>query len=307
MTQQNQILKKDVITCSVGVIDGNFTAFDGTGGKIVKDSGKKASDFANASHASNHISTGSDAIAIAVAGGASGLLSGSDKTKLDATMAGLGSATDNAVVRFDGSGGKTVQNSSVTINDNGTINIPSNQNIKVNSANPKRTMMLLGSWADIDATSSSGLSIAQYRKAQWEIINGVQYPNAAKSQYATWHFRMPKNYDGGAIIVTPTFVPKATCADSTTIQFDMYIVTLEDKGALLGTWSDTYNSTRNIDSSFTAGMVCKGTPVSVTPGGTPNGGDFFHLWVNVSSSSTSTIDFVVPLIMLEFGISTYSE
>ena len=34
---------------------------------------------------------------------------------------GPGSATDNAIARFDGTGGKTLQNSSTTIDDNGDI------------------------------------------------------------------------------------------------------------------------------------------------------------------------------------------
>jgi hypothetical protein len=305
MTTQNQIFKKDVITCSVGVTDSNFVSFDGTGGKIVKDSGKKASDFANASHAANHISTGSDAIANAVAGGASGLLSGSDKTKLDATMAGLGSATDNAIVRFDGSGGKKIQNSSVTINDSGSINIPSSQNITVNSANPRRTMMLLGVDAMVDPSYSPGLSITTYTPSEWVRFRGLNYPNASKAQYAIWNFRMPNNYDGGAIKVQPTFIPKAACSNSTTVQFDLYINTYEDKGA--GTWGSIASSTRNLDTSFTTGLVCKGTQVSVTPGGTPNGGDFFNLWMNVSSSSTSAVDFIVPMVILEYGINALSE
>lgn len=39
----------DVVGASSST-DGNFVAFDGTTGKLIKDSGKKASDFANASH-----------------------------------------------------------------------------------------------------------------------------------------------------------------------------------------------------------------------------------------------------------------
>lgn len=48
----------------------------------------KPTSMTPTSHAGSHISTGGDAIAAAVAGGASGLMTGSDKTKLDGIAAG---------------------------------------------------------------------------------------------------------------------------------------------------------------------------------------------------------------------------
>ena len=39
-------------------------------------------------------------------------------------VTGPGSATDNAVARFDGAGGKTLQNSTVTISDTGNVTFP---------------------------------------------------------------------------------------------------------------------------------------------------------------------------------------
>lgn len=42
----------------------------------------------------------------------------------DGDVVGPGSATDNAIVRFNGTGGKTLQNSLVTIDDSGNISVP---------------------------------------------------------------------------------------------------------------------------------------------------------------------------------------
>jgi hypothetical protein len=44
---------------------------------------------------------------------------------------GPASSTDNAVSRFDGVGGKTLQNSLTTIDDNGSVNIPTGQKYKI--------------------------------------------------------------------------------------------------------------------------------------------------------------------------------
>lgn len=46
---------------------------------------------------------------------------------------GPASSTDNALVRFDGAGGKTGQNSLATVDDNGSVNIPSGQTYKINN------------------------------------------------------------------------------------------------------------------------------------------------------------------------------
>lgn len=46
-------------------------------------------------------------------------------------VSGPGSSTDNAVTRFDGTGGKTLQNSSATIDDSGTVNIPLGQTYNI--------------------------------------------------------------------------------------------------------------------------------------------------------------------------------
>jgi hypothetical protein len=47
---------------------------------------------------------------------------------------GPGSSTDNAVPRFDGTGGKTLQNSLMTVDDSGAPNIPSGQSYKKNGS-----------------------------------------------------------------------------------------------------------------------------------------------------------------------------
>ena len=51
---------------------------------------------------------------------------------IDGAVTGDTSSTDNAIARFDGTTGKVVQNSLVTIDDNGTINIPTGQMYQIN-------------------------------------------------------------------------------------------------------------------------------------------------------------------------------
>lgn len=50
-------------------------------------------------------------------------------TAVDSKVTGPASATDNAIVRFDGTTGKLVQNSLVTISDGGAVTLPAGQGL----------------------------------------------------------------------------------------------------------------------------------------------------------------------------------
>lgn len=79
---------------------------------------------------------------------------------------GPSSATDNAIVRFDGTTGKLGQNSLVTIDDNGNVTIPSNQSASVVRA------------LQVYAASSSyvqynvGKDSTHYLTAEWDSVAG---------------------------------------------------------------------------------------------------------------------------------------
>lgn len=65
---------------------------------------------------------------------------------------GPASSTDNAVARFDGITGKIIQNSGVTINDAGTVNLPAGQSLTINGQPIP--------WADISKSGSSLADLA---------------------------------------------------------------------------------------------------------------------------------------------------
>lgn len=58
-----------------------------------------------------------------------GLMSAADKVKVNGIVTG---ATDNAILRADGTAGATTQSSLVTIDDTGSVNIPTGQTYKIN-------------------------------------------------------------------------------------------------------------------------------------------------------------------------------
>ena len=66
----------------------------------------------------------------------SGTLNGRDPDNL---VAGPGSSTDNALVRFDGTGGKTVQNSGTTLSDTGKLTVVATaaNGVELNASGPR--------------------------------------------------------------------------------------------------------------------------------------------------------------------------
>lgn len=87
-------------------------------------------------------------------------------------VVGPSSATDNAVPRYDTATGKLLQNSLVTIDDNGSVNIPTGQAYKINGTQ-------LGA-ADVGAIPRPGSEeqgdLLQYGSAAYEVLHhGSQY------------------------------------------------------------------------------------------------------------------------------------
>lgn len=73
-------------------------------------------------------------------------------------VVGPGSATDNAITRFDGTGGKTVQNSLVTVDDSGGMNIPAGQTYNIDgSPHTHETVLVL-----LDVQTPSGVSTVTF-------------------------------------------------------------------------------------------------------------------------------------------------
>lgn len=104
----------------------DFVAFDGTSGKVIKDSGYSSASFAPAT-------SGTSILYGNGTGGFSNVTIGTGVTFAGGTLSATGSggdvvgpssSTNHAIVRFDGTTGKLIQSSAVTIDDAGNIISP---------------------------------------------------------------------------------------------------------------------------------------------------------------------------------------
>lgn len=94
------------------------------GGHVIQDEGAPLTNRANLNFAGAGVTatddSGNNATLVTIPGGAG--------------IGGSTGATDNAILRADGVGGGTVQNSLATVDDAGTVNIPTGQKYEINNA-----------------------------------------------------------------------------------------------------------------------------------------------------------------------------
>lgn len=81
-----------------------------------------------------------------------------------AGVSGPVSSTDNAVARFDGTGGATLQNSLATIDDSGSVNIPTGQTYKINGSALAKGDVGLGNVDNTSDTTKNAAAVALTNK-----------------------------------------------------------------------------------------------------------------------------------------------
>lgn len=81
---------------------------------------------------------------------------------------GPGAATDNAIVRWNGAGGYTIQNSLVTLDDAGSISLPAGESI--DGMDPSVHKASVGDHTDVDYTGLSNDDLLQWNDpgSKWE-------------------------------------------------------------------------------------------------------------------------------------------
>jgi hypothetical protein len=80
------------------------------------------------------------------------------KASVGGTIGGSTGATDKAIIRANGTGGSTIQNSLATIDDSGSINIPSGQLYKINGKEILRAGQTIGSGGNNTAVGANALN-----------------------------------------------------------------------------------------------------------------------------------------------------
>ena len=125
----------------------------------------------------------------------------------DNLVAGPASSTDNALVRFDGTDGKTVQNSGITVDDSGFIT----SNVKVSKATANLTVDATSSYASLTLNSAvNSAGIWWFRSGnsrRWEFAKTSATESGSD---AGANFEINRYSDGDALLGLALGINRAT-------------------------------------------------------------------------------------------------
>lgn len=217
-------------------------------------------------------------------------------------MGGTGGGTDNAVLRADGTGGATVQGSSVSVTDDGDINIPTGRNITVNSAVPKRTLFLSAAGAYPATTTGCAAAALSEASTNKQNYYGLGFDTSA-DEYCCWTTVMPDNWDGGT--VTAIFYWTAT-GGSGDVNFAIQGRAYANDDAIDQAYGTAVGVT---DTLITAGDVhITAATGAVTIGGSPAGGQMvmWRVYRDVSEDNIAQ-DVLLLGVKIEYGVSAFSD
>lgn len=165
VTSTNLNAAVNAATFVSGAVDNVTTQLSGSGQIIVKDKGITAAKLGTAAQGQLFIGNGTGfALSSLTAGTGISLTAGAGSITIESTgsMGGSSGSTDNAIIRADGTGGNTIQSSSITIDDSNNIaganNITAGNVVNVTSASGYQvngTKVLGAQGAAINSLSAS--------------------------------------------------------------------------------------------------------------------------------------------------------
>ena len=189
-------------------------------------------------------------------------------------VVGAASSTDNAVARFDGATGKLIQDSLVTVDDAGSVNIPTGQTYKINGT----SLVGLHSGARGDILYHDGASFVTltagtdgyYLKTQgsgaiptWAAVSGGSGKPAPLRFFREGVVvqgivgSVPKICEAGTItklVVLFGGLPSATTWDSSNyIEFNVYKAEMSVPTGTAPSWTEISSSSTRINSGTLAG------------------------------------------------------
>jgi hypothetical protein len=177
------------------------------------------------------------------------------------------------------------------------------KNVKVNGANPFRTIVLTAGGGRPTATSGCSAYSANVAAANFVEYGSLDFGAGADS-YAQWNLVMPANYDGGTIYAQFLWTAISGTAAQTVwwfIQGRAY----GDNEAISGAFGTAVSG---VDAYQTSGAVhISPATAAMTLAGTPTGGEYVVLRVYRDVDDTLAANAKLLGVKIRYGISSYSD
>lgn len=174
------------------------------------------------------------------------------------------------------------------------------------TAYPVKTIILPGTLADLDHASFPSVVIDSIVDTAIRVISGIKFPASGNNAHAMWKLRMPNDYNGGTIQVSFSFIPYANCVPGTTFKLRTIAGVVKNGAPFVGTMGTYQETAITLTTSYTVNTLWYTAFLTVTPGGTPNGGDMMYLLVERLGADTSAIDFMIAEATVKYTTNSYT-
>ena len=186
----------------------------------------------------------------------------------------------------------------------GVVELITGANIRVNSANAKRTLILTA--AGGAPTTTAGCSaVTQVESATNDVNYFVLDFDTATSENAFWTVQMPDNYDGSTL--TARFIwTNAAGLTTQTVRWGIKARAYTDSDAIDQAWGTEVT----VDDTWLAQLDVhiSAATSAITPSGSPAGGQLMAFNVaRKTASDNLTGDARLIAVHIEYGINAYSD
>lgn len=190
-------------------------------------------------------------------------------------VVGPASAADNAITRYDSTTGKLIQNSSATVDDNGTINIPTGQTYNINgsahthayAANSFSTIAVSGQSDVIADSSADTLTFAAGSNVTLTTDAGTDTVTIAASSgnaFGTVAVSGQSNVVADAAPDTLTLVAGSNVTITTDAGTDSVTINMSGVGGITGPGSSADNAIARFDG--TGGGAIQNSGITISDG-----------------------------------------
>lgn len=216
----------------------------------------------------------------------------------------IGNAATGNGPTFSATGGDTNIDLNLTPKGTGAVNLPTGCNVKVNGANPKRSIVLTaaGGWP----STTSGCAAAALSEASTNKQNTFSLDfDKASDENAEWTVVMPDNYDGSTLTAKFFWTAAAGTAGQT-VSINIQGRAYANDDAIDQAWgtavavSDALIATGDVHVTSESGAI--------TLAGSPAGGQLvqFRVYRDVSEDDLDA-DMKLLACRIEYGVSAFSD
>jgi hypothetical protein len=226
---------------------------------------------------------------------------------------GPSTSADNTIARFNGTDNKTIQASPVSVDDNGTMNIPTGQKFKINNVDvfniPKRSIFLslAGGWTG--TTLPDGGFVTLETATNKLNFKGTKFTASANNMNHEFGTVLPDNFASATATITarPVFITASTDASNHTIIFGLQAIAFASGDTMDTAYGSAQESTYVCAASIAGNVMIGAATAAITIARAPDGGQWCQFRCYRKGDDTMTGDVTLLGWLISYTTNNFSD